>query len=395
MLLLIFMRAALAWARPLSEEARISLLTSTPYEEEVFTVYGHAALRVCDPEQKIDLVFNYGVFSFDKPFFIYRFVKGETDYILGVGLYPQYQAEYLMRGSTITEQVLNLTAAEKESVWQALRTNALPENREYRYNFFFDNCSTRPAQIVEQNVEGQVDYSGWTPPALSFRDIINHCTRNKPWLTFGCDLIMGTPTDRVITPHEMLFLPSYLQEAFGKAEIKAADGTSRPLVSHTNVLPSEPEEPEPTVLTPLVASLLCLFTVSCTSFWEIRNRKHACWLDMVLFPTAGLAGCLLFFLSFVSEHPSMFPNWNLLWIHPLHFFPCLFFCLRYRPKAFYYYHFINFAALLTALVGWIFVPQHLNAAFVPLTLSLLIRSWMAIRKEPHIQELRHKDTKDG
>ncbi len=395
LLLLVFLQTALAGARPLSEEARISLLTSTPYEEEVFTVYGHAALRVCDPAQKIDFVFNYGVFSFDKPFFIYRFVKGETDYILGVGLYAQYQAEYLMRGSTITEQVLNLSADEKESIWQALQTNALPENREYRYNFFFDNCSTRPAKIVEDNVDGKVDYSEWTPPGRSFRDIINYCTRNKPWLTFGCDLIMGTPTDRVITPHEMMFLPSYLKEAFGKAVIEAEDGTSRPLVSQTNVLPSEPEEPETTFFTPLLCGCLCLIAVVCVTLWEIRNSKYACWLDMVLFTIGGLAGCLLFFLSFISEHPSMFPNWNLLWLHPFHFLPCLFFCLRFRTKAFYYYHFINFAALLIALAGWIFVPQHLNAAFIPLMSSLLLRSWMAIRRKPHYKHQGLKNIKNG
>ena len=191
-------------ARALSPEAEISLLTSAPYEAEVFTVYGHAALRVSDPGQKIDVVFNYGMFSFDKPFFIYRFVKGETDYMLGVMPYAHYAVEYQMRGSTVTEQVLDLTPAERETIWKALVENARPENREYRYNFFFDNCSTRPAEIIEQNVEGGVDYSEWRPESLTFRDMINYCTRNKPWLTFGCDLVLGTPTDRTATPHEML-----------------------------------------------------------------------------------------------------------------------------------------------------------------------------------------------
>ena len=107
---------ALAQA-PLSDAARISLLTSAPYEEEVFTVYGHAALRVHDPAQKIDYVFNYGIFDFSKPNFVYRFAKGETDYRLGVANYADYVVEYQLRGSSITEQQLNLTAAERQSLW--------------------------------------------------------------------------------------------------------------------------------------------------------------------------------------------------------------------------------------------------------------------------------------
>ena len=132
-----------AIAQPkLSEEARISLMTSAPYDEEVFTVYGHAALRIYDPKQNIDYIFNYGIFDFSKPNFIYRFAKGETDYKLGVADFQDYVIEYQMRGSDITEQVLNLTQEEKEHIWDALLINYRPENRVYRYNFFFDNCAT-------------------------------------------------------------------------------------------------------------------------------------------------------------------------------------------------------------------------------------------------------------
>lgn len=375
---LVVLQALLAWPAPLSKEARISLLTSSPYEAEVFTVYGHAALRVCDPVQKFDIVFNYGMFSFDKPFFIYRFVKGETDYMLGVTPFSHYQIEYQMRGSTVTEQILDLTPEERETVWQALVENAQPENRVYRYNFFFDNCATRPAKIIEENVQGHVDYTGWTPERQTFREMINYCTRNKPWLTFGCDLVLGMPTDRVATPHEMLFLPGYLAAAVRAAKIVDESGNARPLVARTEVYPSEPEDVEPTLFTPVVAAWLVLLAVLWVSFWEIKNRKSAGWFDGVLFTVAGLAGCILFFLSFISEHPSIFPNWNLLWLHPFHLLSPVFFCVKNRVRAFYYYHFINFVPLLAALVGWIFVPQHLNIAFIPLIISLLVRSGMIV-----------------
>gem|GEM_PF-4059010 len=189
-----------AMAQPkLSEEARISLMTSAPYDEEVFTVYGHAALRIYDPKQNIDYIFNYGIFDFSKPNFIYRFAKGETDYKLGVADFQDYVIEYQMRGSDITEQVLNLTQEEKEHIWDALLINYRPENRVYRYNFFFDNCATRPAAILEKEINGSVDYQ-YPYQSQTFRDLINYCTRNHPWLTFGCDLALGSPTDREATP---------------------------------------------------------------------------------------------------------------------------------------------------------------------------------------------------
>ena len=114
---------------PLSDEARISLLTSAPYEAEVFTVYGHAALRVHDPRQKLDYVFNYGIFDFTKENFIYRFTKGETDYKLGATDYANYIIEYQLRGSSVSEQQLNLTPDERQRLWEALVENYKPENR--------------------------------------------------------------------------------------------------------------------------------------------------------------------------------------------------------------------------------------------------------------------------
>ena len=206
--------------------------------------------------------------------------------------------------------------------------------------------------------------------------MINYCTRNKPWQTFGCDLVLGTPTDRTATPHEMLFLPGYLEEAFSKATIGKGEH-ARKLVKETRQYEAVSDEAEETVVNAGGGSLGAI---------RPRRRNHGVGNQKEeirlgdrrgAFTVAGLAGCLLFFLSFISEHPSIFPNWNLMWLQPLHLLSPLFFCIRKGAKAFYYYHFINFAALLAALVGWIIVPQHLNAAFIPLIISLLVRSWQA------------------
>ncbi len=375
-----------ATARPrLSEEARISLMTSAPYDEEVFTVYGHAALRIYDPGQNIDYIFNYGIFDFSKPNFIYRFAKGETDYRLGVTDFQDYVIEYQMRGSEITEQVLDLTREEKERIWEALLINHRPENRVYRYNFFFDNCATRPAAILEKEINGKVDYH-YPYQSRTFRELINHCTRNHPWLTFGCDLALGSPTDRKATLHEMLFLPPYLKEAFSKATVTDPDGTIRPLVSETRVIEAaEADEPEKDIwdwLTPLACSWLLFGIILAITWIEWRKRRYFQSVNRILFTVAGAGGVILFFLGFISTHPCTWPNWSLLWLQPLDLVAVILFCVKKLKKAAYYYHFINFAMLTLMLLGWHFIPQHLNSAFIPLVASIWVRSgWDVYRKK--------------
>ncbi|MDL2222011.1 DUF4105 domain-containing protein [Parabacteroides sp. OttesenSCG-928-N08] len=367
--------------RPLSDEAFISVLTSAPYEGEVFTLYGHAAFRVSDPVAEMDYVFNYGIFDFTKPNFVWRFALGHTDYKLGVNKYAGYLNEYLMRGSDVTEQVLNLTNDEKQRIWQALVENAKPENATYRYNFFFDNCATRLPAILEKFLSGEIVYND-PPTSQTFRQMISHCTRNHPWLTFGCDLALGAPTDRMATPHEMMFLPEYVKIEFSKATILDAEGNSRPLVKDTIVSKAyESDEARKSLLdifTPLVCGILLLLLVGVVSFWEIKKRRRFVGLDVLLFGIAGIAGVVLFFLCFISEHPSISPNWSIVWLHPFHLLAVVLFCVKKGKKAAFYYHFINFAALLLFLLAWILIPQELNRAFIPLILLLAGRSLLVL-----------------
>jgi hypothetical protein len=358
----------------LSDEARVSLLTCSPSEEAVFTVYGHTAIRVYDAAASLDLVFNYGIFDFSQSNFIYRFTKGETDYKLGITRFENFLAEYAMRGSGITEQLLNLTAEEKNTLWDALRINALPQNVTYRYNFFYDNCATRPAHILEQSINGQVIYHH-EPEHKTFRQLINHCMRNKPWLIFGCQLALGSPADREATLREEFFLPQLLGKAFSQATIQSPGTDERPLVSETHtLLQAHPAGWEQTKITPLAASLILLALLLMITLAEWRQKQHYTLVDCILFTLAGLGGTVLFFLASVSEHPATWPNWSLLWLHPLHLAGAALSAIKAAGKAASYYHFINFATLTLLLAGWHFIPQHLHIAFIPLILCLWMRS---------------------
>lgn len=384
LLLLFFCLMPLQAQIKLSNEAQISILTASPSDEEVFTVYGHTAIRVNDPAQNIDLVFNYGIFDFSNPnSFIYRFTKGETDYKLAYFDFRNYLIEYQMRGSGVTEQILNLNPQEKEDLWQALILNAQPENCVYRYNFFFDNCATRPVALIEKTVIGKVAYTD-SPWPQTFRDLINHCTRNKPWLTFGCDLALGNPTDRIATAHEMMFLPLYLKDAFGKATIIHPNESARPLVASTTILSEEvinDRQTDQGLFTPLFCCTFFFLLIAFITFIEWRKKTYFRLVDCVLFLIAGIAGVVLFFLCFVSTHPCIWPNWSVIWLQPFHLVAVILFAVKKFGKAAYYYHFINFAALTLMLVGWHFIPQHLNTAFIPLVASLWLRSGYGVYRK--------------
>ena len=373
-------------ARPLSPQAQISLLTSSPSDDHVYALYGHTGLRVLDKESNFDTVFNYGIFDFDKPNFLYRFAKGETDYKLQVFHYRNYLVEYAMRGSEVYEQVLNLLPEEKEALWQALVLNERPENRVYRYNYFFDNCSTRPIAMIEKNIRGTVKYAPLTGN-LTFRDAINYCTRNQPWVIFGCDLIMGIPTDREMTLKETFFIPAYLKDAANKAEIVRGE-TAVPLVSKINILNEGvlQEDKAPLLITSPLACFGLLFIVVMLITWrEWRKKTYYKLVDCTLFFVAGIAGCIMFFLSFISVHPGMFPNISLLWLHPLHFVGVIFFSAKKFNNMAFWYHFINFAPILIMSVVWIFYPQHFNIAFIPLIACFWLRSgWALLRKKNSI-----------
>jgi hypothetical protein len=380
-----------AGAQPaLSEHMQISLLTCSPNDKAAYTLYGHTAVRVRDrirqdsvAWREIDVVFNYGIFDFSKPNFIYRFAKGETDYKLEYYSYEDFIMDYLMRGSEVYEQILDLDDNEKAVILQALVLNARPENRIYRYNFFYDNCSTRPAVLLEKNIAGQIVWEETFSPG-SYRRMINDCTRNHPWQTFGCDLVLGLPTDRTATFRESFFLPENLKAAFSAARVLRPDGSVRPLVSEEHILVEEipDDETENTVFTPFGCSLMLLFAILLATLFEWRKRIYFRALDGLLFLFAAIAGCILFFLSFVSVHPGIWPNVTILWLHPFHFVGVALLAVKKLNKAVYYYHFINFVALLLMCCGWIYFHQHMNTAFIPLVFSFIIRSgYCIIRKK--------------
>jgi phage tail protein X len=358
----------------LSDSAVISLLTCDPVDDMAYTVYGHTAIRVNDPENSIDFVYNYGMFDFSSPNFLYRFARGELNYYLGGNYFADFFEEYYSRKSGITEQTLNLTKEEKQKILDALQINYLPENRTYLYNFLFDNCSTRPRILFEKNISGTIEYPEILPQT-TFRTVVHRCNRNHRWLTFGIDLALGAPLDSPIGQKPQLFLPEYLMQVFGKAKTVMPDGTARNLVSATRILaPSYPIADKPLDSNPAVILWLFFAAVLLISLLELRCKRYFRAVDFIMFSVYGLTGCMIFFLSFISIHPAVFPNYSIIWAHPLHLVLAVSLFIKPLKGFVKYWMLVNGIILLLFMAGWNLFPQQFNPAFFPLVLSLCTRS---------------------
>ena len=296
------------------DSVEVSLLTCSPHEE-IYSLYGHSAIRWHQGD--IDLVFNWGMFSFSKPYFALRFVFGLTDYELAAYPYERFWPYYQQWGSSVTEQVLNLTNDEKRTLQHLLSENLKEENRVYRYNFFYNNCSTKPRDVIEKSIEGQVVYEDKNDFQPTFREMVRECNRNHRWSKFGNDMLLGVKADLATTRQEQEFLPMNLMTDFAHAQIYK-DGVYRRLVKEQRLLvaPGVQVIEQDFFLTPTEIAVLLLIISVCIALYEWKSSRVVKWWDVALMTVQGLVGIVLTVMIF-SQHPTTSLNLNLLLFNPL------------------------------------------------------------------------------
>lgn len=370
----LFMGVAFSVQSQSTDSIRFSLLTCAP-GTEIYSLFGHTAIRYENYTRRIDVAFNYGMFSFNTPNFIFRFVAGETDYQLGITPYSYFEAEYAMRGSSVYQQVLNLTQSEKERLLTILENNYLPENRIYRYNYFYDNCTTRARDKIEECIEGKVVY----PDSLSgksYRSIVHEFTAGSPWNEFGIDLCLGAEADKEINKRQQMFSPFYMKYYALNAYIVDAGGTRRPLIlDETKIVDVEPEEVQPGfILSPLMCGSLFLALCVVMAWGQWKTQRIWWGWDIVLYGLQGLAGCIIAFLFFFSVHPTVGSNWLLILFNPipLLYLPFMVYKAVKRKKD--YYHVGNMVYLTLFITILPFCGQEFNLTVLPLALGLLVTS---------------------
>lgn len=302
---------------PPMDSVEFSLLTCQPHDE-VYSLYGHTAIRYHELRPGgLDWAFNYGVFDFKKPHFVARFVFGLTDYELGAYPYKYFVKEYRRFGSMVTEQVLNLTDEEKMALHDALAINLRPENKIYRYNYFYNNCTTKARDIIESCINGKVEYAGREDYTPSYRDMVHSMTKNNPWSRFGNDLLLGIKADWKTDLRQQEFLPGNLLYDFDHAQIYS-NGNYRPLIKERRIaVPAGVQIIESGFpLSPLACAAILLAVGIIIFFFEWRKKRVFVLWDVLLMITTGTIGIVLTLMLF-SQHPTVSLNLQIILCNPL------------------------------------------------------------------------------
>lgn len=327
----------------------ISLLTCGPTDDYVFSLYGHTALRVQD--RGTDVVYNYGYFSLEQRNFIINFVMGKPMYSVGVITFDNFLLEYQSQGRSVVEQVLNLTPEEAQAMSERLQWNVLPENRNYQYNFYFDNCATRPRDFIEE-FSGGLDYLLDPNTIPTFREAIRNKSNSAQWYTMGTDLCLGWKTDRRMTEHDAAFLPELLEQ---ELDLAVRRDSGAPIVlSKVNYLPQTKvigggnRVVRWPFWTPLLVAILYVILL----YQSIRGGREIPLriLRSILYTVLAIGGVALYFLGLVSSHPHTIPNANMLLMHPLYFMLLVWIWRKDKlGRPLYWLYFINFVGVVCYL----------------------------------------------
>lgn len=357
-----------------AQDYRISLLTCDP-GDELYSAFGHSAIRVVDPTTGQDLVFNYGTFDFNTPFFYVKFTQRTLDYMLSVSTFERFQVEYNYFQRNMREQVLDLNPDQARRLVLFLEENYRPENRFYRYDFFYDNCATRIRDAMETILGPQLDWNEPVDAELkTFRNLIDEYVYPLPWADFGIDLALGSVIDRYATERKKQFLPDYMEAAFGRAMI-VGDGPTRPLVKEAQViLDFPPRESEVDLFNPYILWWVFAIAVMGLTFVGFRKKRLFKGFDIAFFSVLGLLGILIVILWFFTFHSQTKYNWNILWAFPGHLALAIgLYSGKVRPWLKKYLLLALIMANL-ALVFWITGIQSFHPSIVPLLLVILLRT---------------------
>ncbi len=351
-----------------STHLRISLLTCSP-GEELYATFGHTAFRIVDSSNNSDIVYNYGTFNFDDEGFYIKFMRGKLLYYLNAERFDDFKSNYQAENRSITEQLLNLTPAQKINMQEKLRMNLLPQNKYYKYDFFFDNCTTRPRDIIVQVKAITTPLNKVMPLNTKFREAIHFYLdqNNQHWSKLGIDILLGAPCDAVMTQAQQQFLPNNLLRALDSSNMDSQYVVSEQLLYEAPAMNNEKP-----FFTPIIVFSILLGLIILLSFLKNNFAKNFMQgFDGMLFFFTGLAGILLVIMWTATDHQMCKNNFNLLWAIPTHFI----FSFFVNSKKRWVKKYFAFTAILMVLLllAWFFLPQQMNNALLPVVLLILFR----------------------
>jgi Domain of unknown function (DUF4105) len=315
--------------------------------EDIYTVWGHTAVRVIDSIHQTDIVFNFGTFDFNEPNFLAKFVKGSLLYFVSANNYNDFIAEYKYEQRQVVEQVLNLSSAEKIKWYEALKINMLPENRQYLYNFITDNCTTRIK-------DGLFKSSAFLPVGInvpSFRAEVVKAPyqHGLPWIGLGIDLLLGAYSDQKPSDFQAAFLPSLLHQQIAN---------TRHLLVKNNVLVAYNQNNSNSHNTFYILFAFLLIYMFVSKWNSVPTQKIAKLLDIILLLLLSMGGTLMVYMSLFSKHTACYENYNLMWMHPLYFIAMVFYFIRNEIIG--KIGLVFFASIVALILTSYWLPQHFS-----------------------------------
>ncbi|WP_299060641.1 DUF4105 domain-containing protein [uncultured Polaribacter sp.] len=359
--------------KQLSEFAEVSIVTAGP-GEQLYEAFGHSAIRIKDSILNFDLIYNYGMFDFNQPNFYTNFAKGNMIYSLARYDFKYFFASYKRDQRWLKQQILNLTQKEKQAYYNFLENNALPKNRNYNYDPYFDNCATILRDITKNILGNKIIFNDNNPKKeLSFRQLTNNEIHWNSWGTFGLNLIAGTKLDQIASFEEYMYLPDYLYSFFKNASIFIKNQPEKLVIKEVNLLNFEEKKTAISIFNPLLIFSILAFWGVFVTYKDFKNNKRTKSLDFILFFITGLIGSILFFLWFFSSHSTAPNNFNILWAFPLNVIVAFLLLKKSPSKWVQKYMWLLMIFLMMIPILWIINFQVFPVIIIPLLILLLIR----------------------
>ena len=354
----------------LSPLSKISVLTSGS-GDILYTAFGHSAIRVKDMTLGIDVVYNYGIFDTSGENFYYKFSQGRMDYKVERQRFENYIAGYKIENRWVKEQVLNLSLKDKNAVFHYLEKNNLPENKVYPYDYFSNNCATKIWDVLAASLGEELVFDEtYIDKLFTFRELVHHNIKINSWGSFGIDLALGSDIDQVASAKQHMYLPIYILKQMKVARLNGKIIAAEPVT----LFETTPERRKSSFLTsPLTITIVLAIIILSITYVDYDKNKRTAGLDFCIFLTTGLAGLVIFYLWFLTDHIWTVNNYNILWAFPLSAFISVF-MLRKKPAQWISVYILTLIALFALLtIFWIFKVQFFTPVLLPLLIAMIIR----------------------
>jgi hypothetical protein len=339
---------------------------------ETYSMYGHSALRIAIADKHSDIIYNWGVFDPNTKNFAWKFAKGRLDYMLDTEITKSFLQSYFFEQRYVYSQRINIDSKELRKLTELINENLRPENIKYRYDFFYDDCSTRIRDLLEISIGDKLKYP---PPEIgkvpTFREMVARYQNPYPWLKFGVDLIMGSTSDKKAHFRDQMFLPIEMKDGLSKAVIQRSDKRI-PLLQNPEVLIdfNNPVVKQNFLISPPFVFTLLIIVILILAAMT-KSRKIIRIIDIIIFSVFSILSILMVFFNFFTDHEQMRWNLNIIWLNPFIIVCLLMLVLNKTGEVWFRIVFYISAAFL--VIQYI-LPQDFNLGFLLLDVIILIRS---------------------